>query len=117
MFGGHFGGKSAASDHEDQASSPEIFDDSDFYQQLLKDVVANAKKVSSTALSDFSQNNANMRQRKDKKNVDRKASKGRKIRYNVQEKLANFMAPAPSHSDFDSRELFSSLFSGVKVQR
>ena len=49
---------------------------------------------------------------KTKKHVDTKASKGRKVRYNVHEKLVNFMVPVEvgtsSHSARD--ELFTSLF-------
>ncbi|CCF34073.1 Bfr2 [Colletotrichum higginsianum] len=34
-----------------------------------------------------------MKEAKTKKHVDRRASKGRKMRFNVHEKLQNFMAP------------------------
>lgn len=45
--------------------------------------------------------------------VDRKASKGRKIKYVAHEKLANFMFPTPGvHEDssFDTDRLYKSLF-------
>jgi protein AATF/BFR2 len=48
--------------------------------------------------------------------VDRKASKGRKVRYNVHAKLQNFMFPMPTASAFettgpqDADKLFQSLF-------
>ena len=35
---------------------------------------------------------------KDKKEIDRKATKGRKIKYIVHEKLLNFMVPIENHS-------------------
>jgi hypothetical protein len=44
--------------------------------------------------------------------VDRKASKGRKIRYVAHEKMKNFMYPIPTvtESNIDTQALFSSLF-------
>ncbi len=52
--------------------------------------------------------------RRKKSNVDRKASKGRKIRYTVHDKLQNFMFPIPtvnpSTMTIDSSRLFASLF-------
>jgi protein AATF/BFR2 len=52
--------------------------------------------------------------RRKKINVDRKASKGRKIRYTVHEKLQNFTFPVPTISTtaipIDSTRLFASLF-------
>jgi protein AATF/BFR2 len=52
-----------------------------------------------------------LQKRKSKKNIDTRASKGRKIRYQVQEKIQNFMAPEPRgtwHEEM-KEELFSSL--------
>jgi protein AATF/BFR2 len=48
---------------------------------------------------------------KKKKQVDTRASKGRKIRYQVHEKIQNFMAPEPRGTWHDEmvEELFSSL--------
>ena len=56
------------------------------------------------------------RQFKVKKSVDTKASKGRKMRYTVHEKLQNFMAPEDlgSWGERQRAELFGSLF-GRKV--
>jgi hypothetical protein len=47
--------------------------------------------------------------------VDRKASKGRKIRYIVHKKLEQFMYPSPTtvvgnNASFDPDRLFQSLF-------
>lgn len=59
----------------------EIFDDSDFYQQLLKDLVETSSSKSNDPLamtrSWFEANKDKVKLHKD---VDRKASKGRKIR-------------------------------------
>jgi protein AATF/BFR2 len=56
------------------------------------------------------------RKQRKKKKVDTKASKGRKLRYHVHEKLLNFMAPEPRGTWHESmvEELFGSLF-GVKL--
>ena len=51
-------------------------------------------------------------QKKKKKIVDTRASKGRKVRYKVMEKIQNFMAAEPRgnwHSEM-AQELFASLF-------
>ena len=53
---------------------PEVFDDTDFYQQLLRDVI---DARSGGGSQDWIQA---QKERKKKKVVDTKASKGRKIR-------------------------------------
>ncbi|KAF9648879.1 TRAUB-domain-containing protein, partial [Thelephora ganbajun] len=86
---------------------PELFDDTDFYQQLLRDVIDSRNGGSGS--QDWIQA---QKERKKKKVVDTKASKGRKIRYEVQEKLQNFMVPTPSTNGWHDEqidELFSSL--------
>ncbi|RUS29069.1 apoptosis-antagonizing transcription factor, partial [Jimgerdemannia flammicorona] len=62
---------------------PEIFDDTDFYDQLLCELIESHM----AALKQSKQQ---------KKIVDMKASKGRRLRYHVHEKLQNFMAPVPT---------------------
>ena len=49
---------------------------------------------------------------KRRKAVDRRASKGRKLRYTPQIPLANFMAPVPLHVPASTLQLFSDLFGG-----
>jgi protein AATF/BFR2 len=96
-------------------TDPEIFDDTDLYQQLLKALV-DQRMVDSSAGGAVQWTNA-MRDAKKKKKVDTKASKGRKLRYHVHEKLQNFMAPLPNNGWQDSQiaELFSSLL-GQRVR-
>ncbi|KAH0612382.1 uncharacterized protein H6S33_010434 [Morchella sextelata] len=101
-----------------EAEHPEIFDDADFYQLLLKALVdrrmvdggagAGAGAITWTTA---------MRDSKKKKVVDTKASKGRKLRYQVQEKIQNFMAPLENNTWHEQQidELFSSLL-GQKVK-
>ncbi|OMJ09119.1 Protein BFR2, partial [Smittium culicis] len=71
-----------------------IFDDTDFYQALLHDLI-DAKSQSSKTGSSLDTGLHKSIKNKGKK-VDTKASKGRKIRYQVHEKLENFMAPSSS---------------------
>mmetsp|Transcript_7988 Transcript_7988/g.23588 ORF Transcript_7988/g.23588 Transcript_7988/m.23588 type:complete len:318 (-) Transcript_7988:178-1131(-) len=114
--------------NEEQSSTPsgsvEFFDDSKVYQQLLKDFVANSTsengarsgEPSSNALRSSNNYNNNNNSKK-KKNVDRKASKGRKIRYKEISKLVNFTFPLsrPNTSNLDTDEYFQSLFGGAGV--
>jgi hypothetical protein len=88
-------------------------DDSKVYQQLLKDFVAQSTATASgegvgrLQVGKSSQNK--------KKKVDRRASKGRKIRYKEIPKLVNFTFPLskPNSSNLNQDEWFQSLFGGV----
>lgn len=42
--------------------------------------------------------------------VDQKASKGRKLRFDIQPKLVNFMFPMPDHQPSFAASLFDNLF-------
>ncbi|KAG6854023.1 hypothetical protein C0991_011510 [Blastosporella zonata] len=95
---------------------PNIFDDTDFYQQLLRDVI-DSRGAGSGGGDDWM---ALQKQKKAKKKVDTKASKGRKLRYEAHEKLQNFMVPVPVMGGWHEEqidELFASLlgkgFGGV----
>ncbi|KAL7951601.1 apoptosis-antagonizing transcription factor [Trichoderma barbatum] len=74
--------------------SEDIYDDADFYQLLLKELVdqrtveSAAEQSSAVAQVMLTAN----KEAKSRKVVDRKASKGRKMRFTVHEKLQNFMA-------------------------
>ena len=73
-------GSRVTSDHgsieDEDVEDVEVFDDTDFYQQLLRDVI-DAKGGSAGGVDWM----ASQRQKKSKKHVDTKASKGRKLRY------------------------------------
>ncbi|KAK7340480.1 hypothetical protein VNO77_21184 [Canavalia gladiata] len=90
----------------------ELLDDSEFYQQLLKEFFETVDPSSSEkafyALKRM--------QTKKRKVVDRRASKSRKIRYNVHEKIVNFMAPQPANIPPMAPKLFENLF-GLKTHR
>ncbi|XP_043695865.1 putative uncharacterized protein DDB_G0270496 [Telopea speciosissima] len=90
---------------------PELLDDSEFYQQLLKEFFETFDaKSSETALYALKR-----LQTKKRKIVDRRASKNRKIRYHVHDKVVNFMAPEPMNQPPMAPKLFENLF-GLKNQ-
>ncbi|XVF45291.1 hypothetical protein PTKIN_Ptkin02bG0193900 [Pterospermum kingtungense] len=91
--------------------NPELLDDSEFYQQLLKEFFESVDPTSSeTAFYALKR-----LQTKKRKIVDRRASKSRKIRYHVHEKIVNFMAPEPMNLPPMAPKLFENLF-GLKTQ-
>lgn len=83
----------------------ETFDDSEFYQQLLKEFLEGSS-VGSGAGALVASAGAKKR----RKNVERRASKGRKLRYQVMEKLVHFMAPVLRSETTIAPQLFSNLF-------
>ncbi|XP_012705690.2 LOW QUALITY PROTEIN: protein AATF [Fundulus heteroclitus] len=93
----------------------DIFDDDDFYHQLLRELIERK-----TSVADPNDQVAMGRQwlaiqklrSKIKKKVDTKASKGRKVRFHVHSKLVGFMAPVDhsSMSDEARSELYRGLF-------
>lgn len=86
-----------------------VFDDSDFYRNLLKDLIDRRMVDSGSQSSGVKTWTAT--KAKTKKNVDTRASKGRKLRYHVQDKVQNFAAPRPVFSWEDDQidELFAGL--------
>lgn len=93
----------------------EIYDDADFYQMLLKELVDQRTADTSApgnSVPTVRWAAAAAKEAKTRKVVDRKASKGRKMRFNVHEKLQNFMAPEDRrHWEAEAVDrLFSTLF-------
>lgn len=91
----------------------EIFDDSDFYHQLLRELI----ECKSADISDPVQLSRQwialqQMRSKMKRKVDTKATKGRKIKYVVHNPLVNYMAPEKSTTwtEESANELYSSLF-------
>ncbi|KAI3626401.1 hypothetical protein CBS9595_001762 [Malassezia furfur] len=90
------------------AQDADVFDDSDFYAQLLRDLVDNAGLVQA-GTSAFASDALHAKKRK--RAVDVRASKGRRIRYQVLDKVQNFMPPIPrvTWSDDQAERLFARL--------
>uniref|UniRef100_A0A175YEX3 Apoptosis-antagonizing transcription factor C-terminal domain-containing protein n=1 Tax=Daucus carota subsp. sativus TaxID=79200 RepID=A0A175YEX3_DAUCS len=97
---------------EEVNGDPELLDDSEFYQQLLKEFFETIDPTSSEAAFYA----LKRMQTKKRKVVDQRASKSRKIRYHVLEKIVNFMAPRSMNLPPVAPKLFENLF-GLKVQK
>ncbi|BAO39727.1 protein BFR2 [Kluyveromyces marxianus] len=100
----------------DFTENPYIYDDEDFYRVLLNDLVE--KKIANSqqqgngitlAITSRSEN-------KLRKNIDTKASKGRKLNYSIQEPIANYEAPIGSGYKW-SDEQIDEFFAGLLGQR
>lgn len=114
-------GKSSIEDNDGrrvQEYDAEIYDDNDFYHQLLKDLI----EYKSSDVTDPVQLSKQMirlqsMRTKMKRKIDTRATKGRRVRYNVHTKLVNFMAPitvCDTWTDSAKNELYSSLFGKIK---
>uniref|UniRef100_A0A1I7XMV5 Protein AATF n=1 Tax=Heterorhabditis bacteriophora TaxID=37862 RepID=A0A1I7XMV5_HETBA len=103
-------------DHEAE-EDPEIYDDDDFYQILLKELID--KKTSKTqdpaCMTRHYIEMQKLKTRRSRKQViDNRASKERKIKYVIISKLVNFHPAKPEiveYSHESRNELFKSLFS------
>lgn len=78
--GARLGKDVVVADREEEAPSldVEVFDDTDFYQQLLRDVIDS--RVNGSGIRGADDWMVVQKQKKAKKKVDTKASKGRKLR-------------------------------------
>jgi protein AATF/BFR2 len=96
---------------EADLSSLPIYDDADFYTLLLQTLISQ-RSDDTSALPISMEPWQAAREAKVRKVVDTRASKGRKLRYTVHEKLQNFMAPEDRSSwgERQCDELFGSLF-------
>ncbi|KAJ5822405.1 Apoptosis-antagonizing transcription factor C-terminal [Penicillium robsamsonii] len=99
-----------------------LYDDGAFYQSLLRDLVEQRMSSSDSMTNGFDNLHqlpsrlpihpiTGMRNDKVKRDIDTRASKGRKMKYTVHEKLQNFMAPDDrgSWSTRARDEFFASL--------
>lgn len=102
-------------------SSERVYDDADFYGLLLQSLLdqrgqeAFAMAVAVAGAGTDPSTTALRGLKVKKPGLDTKASKGRRLRYTVHEKLENFMAPEDRTSWPERRvvELFSALFGHV----
>jgi protein AATF/BFR2 len=106
-------GEEEGNDKGEEECNSEIFDDDDFYHQLLRELI----EVKSADVTDPVQLGQqwiqlqNLRS-KMKRKIDTRATKGRKIRYAVHSKLVNFMGPIDENlwTEEAKNELYNSLF-------
>lgn len=109
-----FGKSDLVNDGEMKEKDVEIFDDDDFYHQLLRELIEKKTANSGADPNQLGRQWLEIQKLRTrlKKKVDTRATKGRKVRYDIHSKLVNFMAPIYTQSMNDDaiNELFSSLF-------
>ena len=93
----------AAAAKEGERRVAELYDDADFYEQVLKEFLesAGAGGLGGAAAA---------KPPKRRKVVDRRASKGRKLRYHIQQPLVNFCAPVELEVPAWAEKVFGQLF-------
>ncbi|XP_017134509.1 protein Aatf [Drosophila elegans] len=105
--------KSSQQENEPVQRLKHIYDDSDFYHQQLRELIE-YKASTSSNMSEITKQFVELQKlrQKMKKKVDTRASKGRKLRYVVHNKLINFMAPNENSdwTESSKSELYKSLF-------
>ncbi|XP_006644245.1 protein AATF [Oryza brachyantha] len=106
VYGEEVGELGNNNEERNTEGDPELIDDSEFYQQLLKEFLESCD----VGASESAFYALKKQQHKKRKLVDRRASKSRKIRYHVHEKIANFMAPVPMVVPPMTPKLFENLF-------
>lgn len=105
---------------QEQGTSASLgFEDSKLYQHMLQDYIAlSAERGKDNAAVAAAERLKRSMKKKTKKDVDRRASKGRKIRYVVHEKLQNFTFPINRPAATMTEDvLFKSMFGGVTGHR
>ncbi|KAL6071010.1 rRNA-processing protein bfr2 [Balamuthia mandrillaris] len=98
---------------QEELFDDEIFDDSDFYNKLLREFIesSSADAMDPDSIGRNYVKAQKLQAKKKKRVVDQRASKGRKIRYDVQGALVNFMPPIPDTKPWPvAEELFQNLF-------
>ncbi|EGR30148.1 hypothetical protein IMG5_140270 [Ichthyophthirius multifiliis] len=102
----------------------EIYDDNDFYNELLKEYMTEIEENKEVGQDGLLFDSTRLylldrklkQQEKKLKTVDRKTSKARKIRYDVHQKLVNFMNPVQQEDYIiDGRiQIVQNIFGGNK---
>ncbi len=85
----------------------EVYEDADFYEQALKEFLETRGAGSNLGAAGVP---AASQPPKRRKQVDRRASKGRKLRYHVQQPLVNFCAPVELEVPGWAEKVFTRLF-------
>ncbi|CAL9729711.1 protein Bfr2p [Monosporozyma unispora] len=103
----------------DLTENPYIFNDEDFYRLLLNDLLD--KKLNDTSSSNNNEitiksTNSNNTNNKIRKNIDTKASKGRKLNFAIQDPIAHFETPINQGYRW-SDEQIDEFFAGLLGQK
>ena len=117
MNGGPASGRVAHEEEEEEEEEagggvhPDTYDDAEFYQQLLREFLDSSRLEGLGVAAAHSARRVHGRVRK---KGDRRASKGRKIRYEVMGPLMNFMAVEERGRPEMTDRLFAGLFGGMQ---
>ena len=84
-----------------------MYEDADFYEQALKEFLETHGAGSNPEAAGVPAANKPPKRRKQ---VDRRASKGRKLRYHTQQPLVNFCAPVEMEVPGWAEKVFTRLF-------
>lgn len=108
-------GNATTGDEHLKDQDENVFDDGDFYHELLKELIESKSGVDASDSLAVSRQWLQLQKlrAKAKRKVDTRASKGRKVRYAVHPKLVNFMTVQPAVSGMGDRarnDLFASAF-------
>ena len=90
--------------------STEIFDDTDFYQHMLRDLVDGNKSADDPFERSRNWLAIKEQSAKMKRPIERNISKDRVLRFDVQEKLVGYMAPVPLQIPPYTEQIFNDLF-------
>lgn len=109
-------------DPEDPSGAKGLFDDTDFYHSLLRELIESRAAAGATGTSSMGEAGVALpaagfgRDKGPKAPRDQKASKGRKLRYEVHEKILHFMPPIPrtTWGQGQTDRLFTQLAGGVE---
>lgn len=107
-------GEDATADKSNDEYDSEIFDDDDFYHQLLRELIESKTSDSSDSVT-VSRKWLEIQKLRSKlkRKVDTRASKSRKIKFEPIKQLTNYVAPVieDAFTEEAKDELFNSLFS------
>lgn len=104
-----------------QKVNEDYYDDLDFYQNILKEMIdlkSRTGKQTDPKLITMKIEHLKSLQKQKKKVVDTRASKGRKIRYDVHEKIVNFMSPmnlTVDNKNIWHKEMIDELFKEIEI--
>eukprot|EP00993_Chasmostoma_nieuportense_P000741 NODE_1681_length_1415_cov_44.482143_g1595_i0.p1 GENE.NODE_1681_length_1415_cov_44.482143_g1595_i0~~NODE_1681_length_1415_cov_44.482143_g1595_i0.p1 ORF type:complete len:434 (+),score=156.31 NODE_1681_length_1415_cov_44.482143_g1595_i0:14-1315(+) len=93
-------------------TSTEMYDDNDFYGVLLNEVITKGMDESQAAAQEHLKQKMAVKQKSaaSRRKVKKPNTKGRTIRFDIQERIVNFMAPEPLQLPPHTDALFGCLF-------
>lgn len=110
-------GSARAAEKEKDELDEEVFDDADFYGDLLRELIDSTRQSQDglEEAGDFgiAASELNRLRRQPKKKNLRYANKGRALKFDPQPEIVNFMAPIDqptAKAGWDTQQLFSNLF-------